>query len=1111
MTPVNTNTDIFRLRKALARGYSALKRRSFLGPHLFAATLFFSLLTLLILLEEIFYFPAAVKTAVIVALAVLSGIIYFNISRPKVPDKDFRAFYRRFCAAADQYDLNYALDLLSDAAGDSSALKQAAIADNISRIDFEAAKNQLEKFIRNDTVSIRYRTARYSVFMSLLILAVSAVYFFSGLQRAAVFWKSYSPPNPYSYVVSPGDVTLEQGASFSVQAQFLKDEMPKALVLKVKSRVEKEFRTYRMQFADSAFRSESFEINNDLEYYVEMDGFKSELYEVDVQLRPRFKELAAVLVPPAYTKSDTIKKIYPFSVIETLQGTEIRIEGTANKKLDEALILTGGRHKPLVKTDSTEYSLSLTAMQQDTLSFMLSDYDGLTNSNPFRIIVSPAEDEYPVIEILEPARSFEMAEPKQVEIVYKAADDFGLTSAVLHYEIYKAYVEQPAKGRVNLTAPLNGVLQNFMWKVDGLGLTPLDEMRFWIEVSDNDEFRGYKTSKSQEITLKVPSLIDYFESLNESESDVSTSLDEVSDSFSEMQDMYESFKESLKENPETNYEQHKQLDNIKNKREDLERQIEDLNKKFEDIKNEINENQLLSKETQQAYKELQDLLEEINDPALKDALEKLQEQMQRFTPEQLRKAMQEVEFNEEAYKDRINRTIELFKRLKLMSDLEKLAVAFEDKAEQEKKLKDNPPGKDELDKKRRQDEEQLEKLQDALKKLDDYTSPRNQKAIDEYREMTEGDLEYLKNKMQQDTSGESGSGEGMSETYEDEYSRMAERTRKAIEGASAQQLNLNLAGLRHVLYNLLTLSEEQEDLVNGTETAESNSSAFVEFARSQQNIQRIFNVVADSLTQIAAEVQQFSNDIAKKKLEVKAQLERSLEYMTERNNRNSSVASRQAFGGINEIAFLIANLLDQIQEQESGSGGEGEMSLQQMIEQLGKTGEEQQELNRQLQDMINDLQGERLSQDQMQRLEQMARQQNEIRKQIEEMQRNGGMSGDKINSELQRMTEEMEDMINDLRGGAVDRNLIRRQQNILSRMLQSEKALEEREEEEERESKTGDDKLRAIPPNITLEELEKQIRSRLNDPNFTKYSSDYQRLIERYFELLYKLEQENIP
>jgi hypothetical protein len=147
--------------------------------------------------------------------------------------------------------------------------------------------------------------------------------------------------------------------------------------------------------------------------------------------------------------------------------------------------------------------------------------------------------------------------------------------------------------------------------------------------------------------------------------------------------------------------------------------------------------------------------------------------------------------------------------------------------------------------------------------------------------------------------------------------------------------------------------------------------------------------------------------------------------------------------------------------------------------------------------------GERMVQSQMERLDQMARQQNEIRRQMREIQRSGGFeAGDQILSELERIAQEMEDAINDLRGGVTERVMVQRQQNILSRMLEAERALNERDLDEERRGDRPSEVERVSPAELTLEALREQIRRTLQDPNETRYSDEYQRLIQRYFELL---------
>lgn len=1100
------------LRDKLEKAFSRLGYKNTTNPFLFSLGLLAALLCLFLVIENFFYLSPILKTILIVG-AIGAAVAYIFIQRKKNEFDDFKEFYRVFGQYADLKELNYAIDLMDSNQNTSPTLIEAAIASNLAKIDIDAFNKKLTQFIELRKTSKNYKYNSIISGISIIVFLIAGVFLSDGAYRLSRFWQEFTPPNPYHYSILPGDSTFEQGSPFKVRTVFNSNNTPKELTLRVKTTVEEDYRSIKMSPTDSGHVSIPFNINNDISYYVEMDHFKSEEYNAKVQLRPRFTHLEVISIPPAYTKLDTTIKSYPFSQIETMKGSKIQINGELNKAVNKIEIIINEEHVIPDKIDSINYAFELEITQKDTITFAMEDRNGLTNKNSFRFVLSPIDDAFPLVEFIEPAQSLEMIKPKKLDLIYKATDDFGLTSAQLYYELRKAFVDKPDRGNISLNRPINGALQQYEWDLTSLNLTPLDEIDFYIQVSDNDEYSGYKTAQSKVITLTVPSLIDYFESIGEDESDIESSFDEISNRFEEMENKYEEFKENLKENPETNYEQFKQLDEVKEHQKEVEKQIEELNKKFEEIKQELSENDMLSEETQKAYDDLKQLMEEINDPAIQEALQKLQDQMGKVSPEQLRKALEEVEFNEEAYKERLQRTINLFKQLKLMSDMEKLAESFENKAAQEEDLKDSQTDEEEFSKTRNQDKEQLDKLKIALEKLSDYVSEKNEDLIDKYKDETQEDIEKLMEQIQQQLDNLDGDSQSQNndskDTFEQQYQEMADRTRSTMQNASSQQLNVNIAALKNVLYNLLTISREQEDLVVSTQSSENNSIAFVEYARNQKNVQQIFKFLSDSLSQIASEIPQFENEINKKKLEVRKQIENTIEQMSDRNMRNSSVSTRQVFGGINDIAYRIANLLEQLDQDGDGSGAGG-MSLEQMMEQLGEMGKNQEQLNQQIQDMVNDIQGERLNQDQMERIEQMARQQNEIRKQLQELQKNGGTEGDKVGSELERMIEEMEDAINDMRGGAVDRTLVKRQQNILSRMLESEKALQERGEEEKREGQTGKELERIIPPELTLEELEKQIKSRLNDPEYTKYAPDYRKLIERYFELLYEIEKQNI-
>jgi len=340
---------------------------------------------------------------------------------------------------------------------------------------------------------------------------------------------------------------------------------------------------------------------------------------------------------------------------------------------------------------------------------------------------------------------------------------------------------------------------------------------------------------------------------------------------------------------------------------------------------------------------------------------------------------------------------------------------------------------------------------------------------------------------------------------------MAQSMRSSKQQMARQQQQINIAALEGILQSLLNQSYMQESLTKETEELADRSKAFVEKARIQKNISQQFSQSSDSLSQVAAEIPMLSNKITEKKLEIERNLETAVEQLAERDRRKSTVAERQSLGGINELSSMIASLLDQLNNQSGQGGGSGGMSAQQMMQQMQQMGNQQQQLNQRIQQMINDMQGQRLTQDMMGRLEQLAKQQNKIRKQMEELRRSGALEpGDKLLSELERMAEQMEESINDNRGGAVDRPLVERQQNILSRMLEAEKAMQKRgKSKKEREATSPDETPPAISPDITIEELRKMIQKRLQDPEQTNFTKDYQDLIEAYFELLQQRDKIN--
>ena len=128
-----------------------------------------------------------------------------------------------------------------------------------------------------------------------------------------------------------------------------------------------------------------------------------------------------------------------------------------------------------------------------------------------------------------------------------------------------------------------------------------------------------------------------------------------------------------------------------------------------------------------------------------------------------------------------------------------------------------------------------------------------------------------------------------------------------------------------------------------------------------------------------------------------------------------------------------------------------------------------------------------------QQLAKIAAQQSAMRRKLEEMRnelnKDGKGSGNSLNPLIKELEKQEEDLINKRLGN----NLIDRQQRILTRLLESEKALNERGLDEKRESKEGKDQNNGNQ--IRFDEYNKEKLKQIEllrsvDPIYNKYYKD---------------------
>lgn len=1050
-----------------------------------------------------------------------SGLVAALFLYIKVPRTNYQQLYRDFSETMNLPQVRYVLDLTYTPSEKQGLLHEAAIEQQLNELSEENVNASVRSYREKHPANTSMQLSSFLLVIGMALFAGFSAVEPDAFNRITSPGQEFLRPNPYQFTVTPGNDTFEQGSQQRIHIHFDYDTAtPDNVQLVFRTSRESQFRTQRMVSTDERqFSSNLLELFEDIEYYITMDGFRSETFTLEVQLLPRFTDLVVVVEAPAYTGIEPVQYQYPFSRTEAYPGSEVTISGLVNQPLETLQLLSKQQPEPrdLSGADSL-YSIALpTTSEPDSLWFMMKSSSGLENRNTFSFEMLPLVDEYPEVRILRPEQRTAELDPKRLQLVYELRDDFGFSRVELGYRVIRSFrPESPEEGSIRLRRPSGrSVVDDYTWDLSSLRLLPFDELVYWVDVYDNDTYSGFKKTRSAEHRLTVRSLTDQLLAQEEREEDIADRLRDFQEAYEQNRRDFEDVRQRILQNEGDNWDQSQAADQVREAREDLARQLDEIQDQFEQLRQDLSQEDQLSPETRQLYEDLQRLMEEIDDPEILEAMKRLQEGLENMDMNQVRDALQEIEFDEARYQQRLERTMELFRNLQMNAELDRMNAMLDDLARQEESLiGEDLPDAQEQQRRQEQIQNDLSQLQERLQTMPDRSSRRNREEMSRLNEQLQQEMDTISDQLEDDITEMQEGGDGSSEQSQqrrqeirDQLDNMRTQVQQSQSAMNQQAIQINRQALLGIMQNLLLLSDAQESLVKRTGELTQGSAGFVPVAREQMVISRTFAAVTDSLFRVSAEVPRFPNLINDRKAIVQRHLSRAIELLAERDRNRSVAEERTALGGINEIASMLADLLDQLDDSGDGEGGGdggGGMSAEQLIEQMQKLSGEQAQLNQMIQDMINDMAGERLMQDQMDRLDQMARQQNEIRRQLQQIQRNGGIApGDELMSQLQRLAEEMEDAINDLRGGFIEeRVVVQRQQNILSRMLEAERALNERDEDEERQGDRPEEIERISPSELTLEALREEIRRRLQSSDETRFTDEYQRLIQRYFEIL---------
>jgi len=366
-----------------------------------------------------------------------------------------------------------------------------------------------------------------------------------------------------------------------------------------------------------------------------------------------------------------------------------------------------------------------------------------------------------------------------------------------------------------------------------------------------------------------------------------------------------------------------------------------------------------------------------------------------------------------------------------------------------------------------------------------------------------------------------------------EMEKMSQQMEQALEQQQEEQQGEDMQAIRQILENLLRVSFDQEELAKEVQVTKTSNPRYTNLAKKQKQLQDDSKMIEDSLLALSKRNPKISAEINREINSVRSSMQKSINSFEERNTPEAQMRGQMAMTSINNLALMLNESLEQMQKEEregqkkkggkpgkgkckkpgssSGQGKKPSMAnMRQMQEQLNKQIEQMKKLlEQQGKDPGGKKPGNKPGQQgkgnnpygnipgESESLAKMAAEQEAIRKAVQEalqkMQKNGGnMPGGDI---LSKMEETETDLVNK----AITQETIKRQQEILTKMLESEKAQREQEQDEQRKSNEAKEDTYANPALfLEYQKLKEQETELLKTmpPSITPY---YRGKVNQYF------------
>ncbi len=869
------------------------------------------------------------------------------------------------------------------------------------------------------------------------------------------------------------------------------------------------------------------QINRSFDFYVESGRLKTDVQQIDVVDRPRVTGIRLEIFYPDYTGLSPVTLDENSGSFSAVTGSRVNMRVTANLPVEKAeLVFEDSSRTPLKVLDKTA-EVALAVDRSRAYRIELLDHLGETNPDPIEYYITAVPDEYPSIDVVRPGFDVNLTDEMVLPLKVRIFDDYGFSSLVMKYIVVnqgRPSDEHVAVLHFSDKIKTEGDVE-FNWDMDALNIFPGDYVQYSFEVADNDVISGPKITHSRQFIARLPSLDEIIaQTERESMRRITTTEDLIrsgKDLSRRLKDAARKLEAQSKESRTAEWQHQKELESIAEKNEEMLQQISQTAKDMEKSLERMQQEALMSREILERLQQVQKLFEEVATPEMREAQQRLMDQLKQMDRDKLLKAMQEFELSQEEMLERLERTLALLKRLQVQQKMEAMLRQAEEIVKRQSNVNEKTEASDKeaLPRLSQNEAENREALQQLKKETDELRELMQQAEMNEMPEAqqfveaiekTEADQSMGQMiRAMQAMSKQQSSSEGKKAHSELlEMLDQMQQANLAMNNGSNEQLERDM---RRACDHANNLSQNQEELLREAQAIDPRSVVIRDMAASQQDLTEACRGLKHTIEElgkespfIAAELQGVVNSACQ-----------NMDLATMNfDAKKGSTGARNQHEAMVDLNRAATRLMESL-EQQKNCKNPG--SCNKKMAQMESLCQKQNQLNQQCQGSCSNPRpgqsGEptQSSQGQESRtgLQRLASEQGAIRKSMEQLEQEFGGSR-QILGRLSDITREMEKVEESLMKGDIGPETTERQLKIYSRMLEATRTLQRKDFSDQRRASSAEDQPVYVPPTLPDEifddnvQLEDRLRHFLGD----SYPPQYEEQIKAYFRALLKIETE---